>query len=544
METYWKRFGLPLSLVIACGFCLISWNRLFYGVDLIKESKHVLYQIDLLSGDGLFRKELGIDQIAQLLVYPIFRGVLEFTEQISLQGLVLQLRELKLALSWVLSLGLALMFHRHVAFSAMCLFAAPVVVFLPLGIAGIHPLGMAVPLGVLVITAAWRWMQAPTILKSWLLPVTGLLLVLALPEVLPVMVFVLFALLFRASKPEDPKLVKLHLAASLNLTVLIGFLTVRALNHDGLFEAWRLQHEILGWKGTEASAWAGPSEQVSIVFAIALVLAFVLPSKYFHLLFAGLAIFFAAWGWASTEFPAEFLIVMLAPLVLCHFWRIRKSLPTDFGPGFFVAASLLLAGILAVTRGLPGLAVGLLPVIIFFFASGWVRELRWLVITSAVVFLSLMTIAQFKTLPPGQARRDSIDVISTGAFKGISVPRPVSLELQHFQDVMAKLPPGPVSIFVYDEKPGYYLISDLEPLGFLYRVSGQHGLAQEVTTYLGTAENLPDVAVDVFSQKNLSEKSPMDGFFEAQTNYQIFEDHPKFRVWVKTEFIENALRRL
>lgn len=530
-------------MMLAACVWAFSWSRLFYGLDLVHESRHVLYQLDLLVHEGLFRKELGIDQLAQLLAYPFFRLANELTGRVSSEGIVLHLRELKLGLSWFFALLLMFVFRHRVAPLAMLLFAAPLVGFVPLNVMGVHPLAMAALLGVTVVAVAWRWMQAPTAVKSWALPITAFLLGLACPETLPVSVLGLVAMLFRRTREGESAIVKLHLAASLNLSAFLAFLAVRSVNPEGVKEAWHLQHHVLGWKGTAADAWVAPGGYTGIVFLLALAFAFVLPARFFHYLFAGLAAFFAVVAWGGTPYPAELLIALMSPLVLSHFWKIRASLPEDFKPGFLVAASLCLALVLGFTRGLPGLAVGLFPLMIFFFASGWVRDVKWPVLVSSFGFAMLLVIAQFQRMPEGQTRMASLDEVAHGRFKGLWTTRPLSQEIQAVTEGLQGLPPGPVSMLVFPERPGYYLLSELEAMGFLYRFAPSEALREETLAYLGGSENLPDVAFRALPE-GAPDFSGLSAFFEERGDYQLFRDTPRFRILVKREFIENAMNRL
>lgn len=539
----WKRLGLPVAMLLAAFVALFSWSRLFYGLDLLQESRHVLYQLDLLVGDGLFKKELGIDQLAQLLVYPIFRFANEFSGRANSDGIVLHLRELKFIIATVLAFLLVFIFRHRVAASAMILFASPLVAFMPLGVPGVHPLSMAALLGGVVVSIAWRWMQQPTAIKSWILPLTSFLLIIACPEVLPVVIIGVLALFLRGRKEGESNVVKLHLAASLNISVFLTFLAARAIHHDGFLEAWRLQNDVLGWKGADLGAWQWPGAHIGVVWALALVLSFVVPSRFFHYLLAILAGFLAIFGWSETAYPAELLIAMLAPLVLSHFWKIRTSLPVDFRPVFWVAACLALALILGFTRGLPGLAVGLFPLMIFFFATGWVRDLRWPVLISAFTFSMLLVVAQFQRMPEGQSRRESLDLIESGKFKGLWTTRPVTQEMDRVRSTLERLPPGPVSLFVFAEKPGYYLLSELEPLGLLYRFPPSIKLEAEVSSFFSAQENLPDVAIDMRVPGESSSKVISD-FFESRNDYQVFEDNSQFRLYLKKEFVESAMKRL
>lgn len=543
MNEHWKRFGLPTAMMLAACVLIFSWSRLFYGIDLVHESRHVLYQLDLLVEQGLFRKELGMDQLAQLLVYPFFRAAIELTGRVNSEGIVLHLRELKLGLSLLFAVMLTFVFRHRVAPSAMILFAAPLIAFIPLNVMGVHPLSMASLLGVTIVAVAWRWMQAPTAPKSWWLPLTAFLLGLACPETLVVTILGLLAMLFRPRRAEDPPRVKLHLAASLNLSAFLTFLAVRLINPEGFLEAWHLQHDILGWKGIEADAWVMPSGNSGLVFLMAIIGALLLPSRFFHYLFAGLAMFFAIVGWPATPYPAEFVVVLMSPLVLSHFWKIRRSLPDDFKPGFLVAASLVLALVLGFTRGLPGLAVGLFPLMIFFFASGWVRDVRWPVLVSSFTFAMTLVIAQYQRMPEGQTRMASLDEVTHGRFQGLWTTRPLRLEMQNVEETLKRLPPGPVSILVYPSRPGYYLLSELDPLGYLYRFPESSALREETRAYFGGSENLPDVALEV-KNNTVPEASGLGDFFRERSDYQLFDDGDFARVMVKKEFIEGAMNRL
>lgn len=542
-EEQWRRFGLPAAMMLAACVWIFSWSRLFYGLDLVQESRHVLYQLDLLVHEGLFRKELGIDQLAQLLVYPFFKFANEMTGRANSEGIVLHLRELKLALSWLFALLLTFVFRHRVAPFAMLLFAAPLVSFVPLNVMGVHPLSMASCLAVTFVAVGWRWMQAPTAAKSWVLPLTGFLLAVAVPETSPVIVLGLVAMMFRPTREGEDSIVKMHLAASLNLSAFLTFLAVRSVNPEGVRDAWHLQNNLLGWKGTAADAWVAPGGQMGIVFLMALVFAFVLPARFFHFLFASLAMFFAIVGWKDTPYPAEFVIVLMSPLVLSHFWKIRHSLPQDFKPGFLIAASLGLAVILGFTRGLPGLAVGLFPLMIFFFASGWVRDVKWPVLISAFSFSMLLVIAQFQRMPEGQTRMASVDQIDRGRFAGLWTTRAVAVEIQSVKDSLQKIPPGPVSMLVFPERPGYYLLAELEAMGYLYRFPLSDKLREESVAYLSGAENLPDIAVRALPEGAM-DYSGLGDFFGAREDFQILESTPRYQILIKKEFVENAMNRL
>ncbi|MBX3019690.1 MAG: hypothetical protein KF767_17510 [Bdellovibrionaceae bacterium] len=543
MDEQWRRFGLPSAMMLAACVWIFSWSRLYYGLDLIQESRHVLYQLDLLVHEGFFRKELGLDQLAQLLVYPFFRLANELTGRLSSEGIVLHLRELKLGLSWLFALLLGFVFRHRVAPFATLLFAAPLVSFVPLNVMGVHPLSMASLLGVTVVASAWRWMQAPTAVKSWILPLTGFLLGVACPETLPVLVLGVLAMMLRPARAGEDGLVKMHLAASLNLAAFLAFLAVREINPEGFREAWHVQNNLLGWKGVAADAWVLPGGHMGLVFLLSLVFAFVLPARFFHFLFAALAMFFAIVGWPQAPYPAEFIIVLMSPLVLSHFWKIRASLPEDFKPGFLIAASLSLALVLGFTRGLPGVAVGLFPLMIFFFASGWVRDVKWPVLVSAFCFSMLLVVAQYQRMPEGQTRMASLDEIKTGRYQGLWTTRPISQEIESVTASLERLPPGPVSLLVYPERPGYYLLSELDALGFLYRFPVSTALRDETVAYFSGAENLPDVTIRATSNTG-TETSGLGEFFENRADYQLFEATPRYQIHVKKEFVENAMNRL
>lgn len=552
MEENWKSYGAPLAVVMATGIWAFSLSRIFYGVDLVHEARHVLFQLDLLNGDGLFRKDLDLDQIVQLLAFPgvkLWQGSSLGAES---EGLVLFLREFRLMASVLVAVLLALCFRHRVPVTKMFLFAAPLISFLPLGLPGVHPLSMGSLLVAWIVVLAWRWYQHPTAVTSWLLPLCGLLLGVALPELVPVMLLGVLLLLLRRSQPEDPALSKIHLAASLNLTLILGFFAVRAVNMEGLREAWSLQSRVLGFPWQQISDWHFPSQSLVLGVVLMLTLALLSPSRFFHPCFAVLCVGVAAWGvWSDPSngiLSAELVVVLLAPLVLSHFWKIRKSLPADFRMRVVVTSCLVLGSVLFFTRGIHGLAAGLLPLFILFFASGWIRELRLSVLFSAFTFSMLLVVAQYAGFPSGQSRRESLDLIESGAYQGLWTTRPVSLEVKQYLSAIKEFPSGPSSIFVYDNLPGLYLLSGLERATFLYRLPQNRVLHDELRAYFGDAGNLPDAVFAIRTPQSPetspeASDDPFYTFFETHPDYRSLQRNDKYQIFVKAEFIEQEMKR-
>lgn len=547
MEENWNRYGAPLCMVLAAVVAAFSFERLYYGVDFLSESRNTLFQLHLVEGYLPFQRELSLEQIVQILIFPLTKLRSFLTDETGSVGLVFYLRKTEFLLSMGAAILLAVSFRSLVPVAVMTLFAAPLVAFTPGGVLGASPLALGMIFSAAVLIVGWRWYNEATIAKAWILPWAALLLFLALPETTPMILIGLLLLLFRKTKDSESSFVKLHLLASVNIVVILTFAAFRHTHLEGLVEAWRLQQDVLGlpwthWNFIDLLRGLFPSMHVFLIFMAGILLALLLPSRFFHPFFAVVCVSFAALSWSSQTNPGEMLILYLAPLVLLHFWKIRKALPPTFNLRFVVISCLLLFFSLAFTRGLLGSAIAVLPLFIFLFATGWIRGLRTPVVVSAFVFSSTLVVAQYLTFPEGQRRMESIDRIDHGPFEGLWVPRKTALEILEIESDIAKAPVGPASMAVIGDRPGIYLLSPLEPVAFLYSLPPAPLLRAEMFDYFSGVENSPDLVFELkTAEAGQSEADVFTNFFKSDL-YRVLSERPDHTVYIKTEFIEKAMK--
>lgn len=127
-----SAIGILLSVVAVIAVIVLTWQRLYVGVDFTDESFYAALQYRFALGDMPLRDEQNLTQFSAVLVLPLTRLFLFL--QGSAEGLVLFLRQVHLLFTVLIGLSVVIAVRPIVGWSAALLTSAICLVFVPFNI--------------------------------------------------------------------------------------------------------------------------------------------------------------------------------------------------------------------------------------------------------------------------------------------------------------------------------------------------------------------------------------------------------------------------
>ncbi|NPC55768.1 hypothetical protein [Caenimonas soli] len=130
-----RHVGTAVALAAALATLLLSWHRLYYGVDFTDEAFYVALPLRFALGDIPLKDEQSLAQFAGVLVLPLVRLFLWLSG--GAEGIVLFTRHLHLGFTALVGLSVFLAVRRALHWQAALLTACICLVFVPFNIHGL-----------------------------------------------------------------------------------------------------------------------------------------------------------------------------------------------------------------------------------------------------------------------------------------------------------------------------------------------------------------------------------------------------------------------
>lgn len=460
----------------------VLWQRFYYGIDLGSEALQILKVRDFIEGQGLFSRAPGFDQLPAYWTSQILSWSRGFDD--AFRGLALELRRGEAGALFAVIVLLAFCLRSRVPVSWGVLFLLPLMTYIPRGILGLNPWSWLMVSVVSIFILVWKGLFSPREFWSRALPVLAIL----------------------------------------NLFILIGVVQVWRQDPEAFLDALAWQSLSL-LRGAGGLPWFSLLEALSFsawplpIFLLSLLLAFLLPSRFFHpvfvILVAVVTLLFSKLGpvpganWGNSEL----LILFLSPLVAAHLWRIRSSLSRTTRVRGNLLWVFVFSLILGWMLGPVGACMPLIWLFIFSFFAGAERKLKFPVLVSAFSFSLCLSVNTYRQHPQGQAPQESLDRISHGIWEGLWTTRPEARMLAELEQDLTNLLPGTETLWVQGESIGVALIAPQSLLAL---------------------EEGPDLVVEMPPEIKLEAALP---------DYQLIKETPRYRILARRALVEEAMNK-
>jgi hypothetical protein len=481
-----QRLAWGLAATLAAATLVLSWLRLFYGVDLTDESFYVALPYRFALGDLPLRDEQNLAQFAGVLLLPLIRAYLRITG--GTDGIVLYARHLHLAFTLLTGLSVFLALRRCLHGADALLTASVCLVFVPFTIHGLsyNTLGSGLLTIGCFVALLGLLRQEP---RAWPWTMAGLahgLGVLVYPTLLAFpAVFMLLFVTWR-NFPRRQLCVMFYGAGGLLAALVPAWLVLRAgvdsvagvTAYLSSFHAQagglaKLQAVATGfWRDTPHLAW---------------MLGAMAAAGLWHLLRPGplrwalpvLPFVFAAY-WVQPNGTDSLYLVMAVALAGPFAWGFVKHQPAAAALMRFVWLPSFVAGLTTAwssSNGVLNACIGIFPAALASLAlmqlalSSMPARRRALVFARAVLVVAVPLTVLYPLLAGGYAdyygepvQRDKLtERVNAGPYAGLlTTPERAGL-LRRFREEAAPQIRPEDRLLVFNDWPGGYLLAGVRP---------------------------------------------------------------------------------
>lgn len=546
------RYRLNFIRATALVLTVVSFCRLFFGIDFTDESQYIAQAFGPLVGGKFFLTDRLFQQSGSIWATPFLWLYIKFFP--TKVGMVIFFRLLYFAAALFTSALLYRALKKSLKAEESLALAILPVLYVPFSIPSISYNTMAVILTVLSLSLLRLVKDSKNNVTTLSLSASAAMAIYSYPTI-AIVFFLLFVFEYRKSRALRPLLLRSGAAA-------IGFLV-----------AFSVPLIMIGWKEIETNLHI--AQKVSLLTFSAKM---EISKAYLGILMPNLISLGAIVLTCLILFFRKKIAELAAlPILAIFYLYVATSLPLEISSGYLIFGTLMSLVLIAMkaatsksrydlsvevfvglligsimgstsSNGIVNAALGFSISMIFIIEAVAIKNRRFPILAwlSVALVLSYSPWAYFY-------REDRLPELTyqvkSGPYFGIYTNSSKGHFVEQIESDLKSLPNSARSLFVYDSFPTGYFLSDLAPLTFMYYIHPMFinaSLRSEVIDMFVKKEVQPDVVLETqlvpvtknesFLVKNPDQNiynDPFWNFFKNNPNYRVFLARPQYTIYIR-----------
>jgi len=537
-----KALARNWLVLVSIAAIILSFTRLFFGIDFTDESQYVAQALGPVLGGQPFLTDRYFQQTGSLVATPLVWLYVQLVG--STTGLVLFYRILFFLFGAVTSLTLYKSLRsNHRPQIAFALASLPML-YIPFAIPSVSYNTLAV-LFTIMSLALWRIsIGAQSSFAKWILPVTMALAVFCYPPLV-----LAFSLIFRKEL-----MAQFAWAAAL-IILLTTWVTTIGLDELSLNFALARKGSLLPLATKIELSLNYLKMLLPSIFVLAAICVSAGGLYYLKRSFAfsALPILAAFYIYIHDRLPFEitfgfFIFGVVITILLAIFDRSVGLYSLMKNPALLV--SLVVGLIMGSTsgNGILNAALGLF-IAMLFLIEGKARAAKRLPIGAWLSVVCICVISPWLFFYREASLKHLTYRVTAGPFAGLITNSLKADFINSLQTDLSSLPESVQSIFVYDSLPAGYLMTSLRPVTFFYYMHPAFltpALRPELIKFFAEQGHRPDVVLETYSipvtengyifaatPEQNKYNDPFWGFFRTHPEYMLHLQRPNYAIYLR-----------